>query len=167
MPQKKSIRDPNPRVFIKSKLFPELRVFYYTNKPILIIKAFKGKKEVYSYIGGRVKINYKFGDNYQKFLDEIFVVTNKYVKHSQPDKKNLIKKKKKQRTTKADYLTYLKSKEWQLKRNAILARDKHQCQFCGYKSDLQVHHISYKNIFAEDPDELITLCSTCHKKMHQ
>jgi hypothetical protein len=29
-----------------------------------------------------------------------------------------------------------------------------------------VHHITYERIYAEDLDDLITVCNRCHEKVH-
>ena len=50
----------------------------------------------------------------------------------------------------------------------ILARDNHKCYFndkCSEK--LEVHHIKFKSQGGSDnPNNLITLCNKCHKKIH-
>ena len=35
-----------------------------------------------------------------------------------------------------------------------------------YNRRLSVHHKSYNNIYAEDFDQLVTLCDSCHKGKH-
>ena len=48
----------------------------------------------------------------------------------------------------------------------ILKRDKYTCQICGKKGDskLHIHHILKKLESGGDfPDNLITLCPSCHK----
>lgn len=72
------------------------------------------------------------------------------------------------------YSELLTSPEWIEKRNIILDRDNHKCQYCGKTHDLQVHHkyySKYPNNKLVDPwnypdDALITLCSKCHKWIH-
>ncbi|MDD3581421.1 MAG: RNA-guided endonuclease IscB, partial [Desulfobacca sp.] len=54
-------------------------------------------------------------------------------------------------------------------REYVLCRDGHQCQHCKGKSKdpvLNVHHIVSRQIGGDRPDNLITLCETCHKKHH-
>jgi len=52
----------------------------------------------------------------------------------------------------------------------VLFRDSHKCQYCKGKSKetrLEVHHITYRsNGGSNKQDNLITLCKTCHKKVH-
>ena len=55
-------------------------------------------------------------------------------------------------------------------REYVLHRDNHTCQHChGKKKDtiLQVHHINGKKEGATDrPEELLTVCKTCHDEHH-
>lgn len=52
----------------------------------------------------------------------------------------------------------------------VLNRDNYTCQHCKGKhkdSKLEVHHIIFRSQGGSDNEEnLITLCSTCHKKLH-
>ena len=56
-------------------------------------------------------------------------------------------------------------------RAMVLFRDHHTCQCCKGKrkdSKLEVHHIIFRrNGGSDDPKNLITLCHTCHKKLHE
>jgi len=53
----------------------------------------------------------------------------------------------------------------------VLTRDKYKCQNCKGKSKdkkLEVHHIIFKsNDGSDDETNLITLCKTCHDKVHK
>lgn len=54
-------------------------------------------------------------------------------------------------------------------REYVLFRDNHKCQHCKGKSKdsvLQVHHIQSRKIGGNAPNNLITLCQTCHKAHH-
>ena len=54
-------------------------------------------------------------------------------------------------------------------REAVLARDEHKCQHCKGKSKdniLNVHHIESRKTGGNAPNNLITLCETCHKAYH-
>ena len=58
---------------------------------------------------------------------------------------------------------------WNL-REYILFRDNYTCQHCKGKSKdkiLEVHHIESRKIGGDAPNNLITLCSTCHAKYHR
>lgn len=61
------------------------------------------------------------------------------------------------------YHAYLRSYEWRMKRVKIITRDNGRCRLCGSKTNLQIHHLTYKNIFKEKDKDLITLCVDCHK----
>ena len=55
-------------------------------------------------------------------------------------------------------------------REYVLFRDGHQCQCCKGKSGdniLNVHHIESRHTGGNTPDNLITLCETCHKGYHR
>lgn len=54
-------------------------------------------------------------------------------------------------------------------REYVLARDQHTCQCCKGKSKdhiLNVHHIESRRTGGNAPNNLITLCETCHKEYH-
>ena len=54
-------------------------------------------------------------------------------------------------------------------REYVLFRDNHTCQACKGKSKdkiLNVHHIESRKVGGDAPNNLITLCETCHKKYH-
>lgn len=55
-------------------------------------------------------------------------------------------------------------------REYVLFRDGHKCQHCKGKSKdniLNVHHIESRKIGGDSPNNLITLCETCHNKYHK
>ena len=55
-------------------------------------------------------------------------------------------------------------------REYVLFRDGHTCQCCKGKSKdkiLNVHHIESRKIGGDAPNNLITLCETCHKGYHK
>ncbi len=76
-------------------------------------------------------------------------------------------------TKKVNYHAYIKSEQWRKKRLKRLKMDGFCCQFrvgrfkCGAKNNLEVHHLSYKNLGNERFKELITLCSLHHKRVHK
>jgi N6-L-threonylcarbamoyladenine synthase len=52
----------------------------------------------------------------------------------------------------------------------VLFRDNHKCQCCGGKSKdpiLNVHHIESRKVGGDAPNNLITLCETCHTGYHK
>ena len=55
-------------------------------------------------------------------------------------------------------------------REYVLFRDGHTCQWCRGKSKdkiLNVHHIESRKTGGDSPDNLITLCETCHDLIHR
>lgn len=55
-------------------------------------------------------------------------------------------------------------------RQYVLFRDNYKCQHCGCHGKgvkLHVHHIESRKIGGDAPDNLITLCEDCHKKLHK
>lgn len=59
---------------------------------------------------------------------------------------------------------------WANVREYVLFRDNHQCQCCHGRSGnpiLNVHHIESRMTGGDAPNNLITLCETCHRGYHQ
>ena len=55
-------------------------------------------------------------------------------------------------------------------REYVLFRDNHQCRHCHGKSKdnvLNVHHLESRKTGGNSPDNLITLCESCHKAYHR
>ena len=55
-------------------------------------------------------------------------------------------------------------------REFVLFRDKHACRCCKGKSKdpvLNVHHIESRKTGGDSPDNLVTLCETCHRQYHR
>lgn len=83
------------------------------------------------------------------------------------------------------YKKYIKTDEWKSIREFVLNRDNYTCKCCNrcqqeideYNDkkckkliSLVVHHKTYKNLFNEvqtNYRDLITLCSVCHRSIHQ
>ncbi len=67
------------------------------------------------------------------------------------------------------YSEYLASEEWQTRRKAALQRAGRRCQLCGASEGaaLHVHHNTYARVGAEQPGDLIVLCSDCHGTFHR
>ena len=54
-------------------------------------------------------------------------------------------------------------------REYVLFRDNHECQYCHGRSGdniLNVHHIESRQTGGNSPNNLITLCKTCHQQYH-
>ena len=49
----------------------------------------------------------------------------------------------------------------------VMERDHWRCQVCGSTNNLQVHHRQFRS--QQGPDEesnLITVCASCHERLH-
>lgn len=66
----------------------------------------------------------------------------------------------------ARYKRYLESAEWAELRARILKRDRYKCRKCGAVA-VQVHHLTYKRVFHESPEDLLSLCIPCHEAEHE
>lgn len=69
----------------------------------------------------------------------------------------------------AEYQQGEQSNFWNV-REYVLFRDGHTCQCCKGKSKdkiLNVHHIESRKTGGNAPNNLITLCETCHKSYHK
>lgn len=67
-----------------------------------------------------------------------------------------------------DYQSGVQLGFWNV-REYVLFRDMHVCQYCKGKSKdkiLNVHHIKSRKTGGDAPNNLLTLCETCHKKLH-
>ena len=61
----------------------------------------------------------------------------------------------------------LDAASYELLRQEILRRDGWRCQFCGARSNLQVHHQQFRSHAGADVESnLITLCADCHSLVH-
>lgn len=66
----------------------------------------------------------------------------------------------------ADYGFYLKSENWQKKREAVLKRARFLCEVCQRREATQVHHLSYMHVYDEPLSDLQAVCSVCHARIH-
>jgi 5-methylcytosine-specific restriction endonuclease McrA len=52
-------------------------------------------------------------------------------------------------------------------REQVLRRDGWKCQYCGARSNLEVHHKEFRSQGGDDSGEnLITLCAGCYSLLH-
>lgn len=91
------------------------------------------------------------------------------IEYKQPKKvkpKKYLKKERKQK--KQSYDDFLKSGYWRRVRNIVLKRDNNCCCNCGAKTNLHIHHTTYKHHLKEleNLGDLITLCKKCHNEVH-
>lgn len=64
------------------------------------------------------------------------------------------------------YEDYLQTDHWYELRRKALKRANYKCQKCYHQDHLQIHHLTYERRGLELPEDLIVLCSKCHKKNH-
>ena len=66
------------------------------------------------------------------------------------------------------YSEFLKTPYWKSIAENVKDRDGNKCQRCGSEKRLHVHHLNYQHHGDElnHPEDLITLCSKCHKEVH-
>ena len=60
------------------------------------------------------------------------------------------------------YKNYMISPQWEVKRAEAVKADGNACRKCGRKGKVEVHHITYKRMGAELPEDLIAVCPACH-----
>ena len=59
--------------------------------------------------------------------------------------------------------------KWRKKRAEVLSLRNYQCEDCGKKNNLQVHHKTYvfnKPLWEYENSDLLVLCLSCHRKQH-
>lgn len=63
----------------------------------------------------------------------------------------------------------LNRRRWLTIRQVVLKRDGHKCRNCGKPGKLEVHHIKplQDGGLPYDPDNLLTICRSCHIDMHR
>lgn len=62
------------------------------------------------------------------------------------------------------YAQYRRRAHW---RRTVSEQRKKACQKCGGRYRLCLHHITYASLGAELPEDLCTLCASCHTKVHE
>ena len=58
--------------------------------------------------------------------------------------------------------------EYSILTNSVLSRDGFKCRSCGFRGNLTAHHMRFRSQGGEDTmDNLVTLCSACHRGIHE
>ncbi len=65
-----------------------------------------------------------------------------------------------------EYAAYMASPAWRRRRARVLRRAGRQCQACGTRPAVDVHHLTYAHLGAERPWELLAVCPACHRRLH-
>lgn len=72
---------------------------------------------------------------------------------------------------KAQYEEELKDPRWKSLVKRIRYRDNDRCQICRCQKkkgmEMNVHHLESRKTGGNAPNNLITLCETCHKAYHR
>lgn len=70
--------------------------------------------------------------------------------------------------SKITYRDYLASEVWEGIRSRRLAFDHYQCCLCHTGKQLEVHHITYPEIWGKEDivNDLMTVCHDCHQLIH-
>jgi hypothetical protein len=61
-----------------------------------------------------------------------------------------------------EYKTYLASREWAVRREAVRKRSSGSCERCWDAPMTATHHRTYANIGAEPLEDLQAVCGPCH-----
>lgn len=69
-------------------------------------------------------------------------------------------------TQKEIYKKYMRSKEWEVKRNEFRNAYGNKCKVCDSTDELHIHHWNYDNLKNETLDDVICLCKSCHFRVH-
>lgn len=64
------------------------------------------------------------------------------------------------------YQEYLKTDHWQNVRRQSLIEANYKCRVCNRNDILHVHHTTYERLGCELPEDVLSLCKTCHSKFH-
>lgn len=65
-----------------------------------------------------------------------------------------------------DYKQYLKTKYWKNVRKVMLEIIGKECEVCGDKKGIHIHHFNYHNRGQETFNDLACLCEQCHFALH-
>lgn len=64
------------------------------------------------------------------------------------------------------YDLYMNSREWQLKKRKVKERSGGICERCRDYPSEAVHHLHYRNLYKEPPEDLLDVCKGCHDYIH-
>jgi 5-methylcytosine-specific restriction endonuclease McrA len=77
------------------------------------------------------------------------------------------KRKKVTEAQKEQYKRYLNSPKWRQKREDALEFHGRACGLCGGQQNLEVHHLTYINLYKETMADLRIVCRSCHHRIHK
>ncbi len=64
------------------------------------------------------------------------------------------------------YQEYLKTNHWKATKVKVFKKYKYHCAKCKTNKNIDLHHKTYKNVGNESMSDLVYLCRTCHKLVH-
>lgn len=99
----------------------------------------------------------------QEYIDKVLRDSDKqqeYIKPVEPPKTPKLK------YDRYRYLQYIQSPEWRKKSLLVKQKANFRCKSCNSSTNLQTHHITYKNLYNEKEDQLVCLCANCHQDLH-
>ena len=62
---------------------------------------------------------------------------------------------------------YYRTKAWAARREAVLIRADHTCEYCQIRTATQVHHRTYDRFKKERISDLMAVCMVCHQYIHK
>ena len=65
------------------------------------------------------------------------------------------------------YADYIKSEMWRQVRLWRMEIAGFKCERCGHRDSLEVHHLHYRTLGRERPQDLAVLCDGCHRRNHE
>lgn len=66
-----------------------------------------------------------------------------------------------------EYVLYMRSWAWQMRKVHKLNAAGHRCENCSEPYGLEVHHLTYARLGRERDDDLVVLCRRCHQNEHR
>ncbi len=65
-----------------------------------------------------------------------------------------------------NYSKYIASDSWKETRREFKKKEIIMCWVCGSEKNIQIHHLNYKRVGRENPEDLVPLCGHHHKRLH-
>jgi uncharacterized CHY-type Zn-finger protein len=66
----------------------------------------------------------------------------------------------------AGYSKYLRSHHWRALRAKAIKHYGRACFLCRFTDQIEVHHLTYRNVVDVTLDDLLVLCGACHSRVH-
>lgn len=99
---------------------------------------------------------------------KVEATANQLLKEKKTRRGKKKRKKKKLVIPKMSYHVYITSSYWKRRKKQFYATHGKKCSVCGSKTNIQLHHKSYKHHYGKEPDHtLVALCAFHHHKFHE